>query len=183
MYLLHNGEKHMCYHSDYDFVLDIDENNEVFLVLQDIPIKNKAIYLNNHYLNILTAYYCSLANKSIKIIDDEILVPVLHFIIYKSEFMGKYGKNASILLYDSNFVFWEISKKLKSYILFDGECVVDIFDQDLEGVIIKQYDFDKVTLLIIEINNDQSENPQRIIATCKYYEPQKTLYQQFVIEK
>lgn len=186
-YIVHNGEK---YENAHRRDITFDEYDEVYFVTKDNDetiYRNvqRDIYIGGYCCGIKIAYHYALLNKTFKIIDDEIFIPIRKFIGDKNYFASLDGDD------EIEICFWncgwislpENANQIVLYILIYKNGINDTIDILHDNV--KKHDFgDYVTLMIAEINGADLHNlNQKIARYCTSYYNEIFIFHHVIIEK
>lgn len=144
-----------------NFRIDNDED-EVYVVLDTviIPFSESMCSINHYIIPIKTAYFCSLIDKTIRYVDNDIYVPVRKFIM-SSSFTHSFNSVVEAQYYLSSFFTKDI-KKFITYTLIDAVC------EHIDNDNVKQYFFDNQTLLITEISTKDIKSVDCIFHTYSF---------------
>ena len=170
MYLMHNNEKYEIHKRNV--FLDIDEYNEIYFVYSGEYEFYTLLCINKEKkCRIQVAYYYAIINKTIKIIDDEIFVPIRKFISDRVNYTTMESDIISLSFWNNYEQFPLNIRKITTYVLIYGSNLYEY----LETIYLfhnnaKQYIINDSIFLIIESDESDLDNLRQEIARCKFTE-------------
>lgn len=167
MYLIHNYIKYNIAHYNDEINIDIrvDDYDEIFCVLEGDDNIYKSINMGDKHCDITIAYYAGIIDNVIKILDDEIFIPIKKFI---SDELYYYHLDelpvvfSLELLSNISSISEEHTAKITLYALINKNDVNTI-DLLYDGV--KQYTFGDDVFIVADIYGENLNNLNREIAS------------------